>query len=163
MNLSIIVAASENHCIGKDGDLPWRLSADLKRFKQLTMGHAIIMGRRTFESIGRLLPGRETIIVTRRPDYQFEGALIAGSLKHAIELAGDDPQPFVTGGAEIYHHALPVANTLYLTRVLTRIKGDTYLPEIDWNDWQLVDSEPGKADDKNDCDYVFGTYHRSES
>ena len=163
MNLSVIVAASLNDCIGHAGDLPWRLSADLKRFKKLTMGHSLIMGRKTFDSIGRLLPGRTTIIVTRQSDFRFEGALVANSIERALELAAADPQPFVTGGSEIYRLALPLAQTLYLTRVQTQIDGDTFLPnEIDWEQWELTDSENHPADSRNEFDYTFETYIRRQ-
>lgn len=145
-DLAMIVAASENNVIGVDGDLPWHLSADLKRFKKLTMGHHIIMGRKTFDSIGRLLPGRTTVIVTRQPDYQFEGAKIANSVEHAVELADGDSCPFIVGGAQIYSAAIPLVDRLFLTRVHSQIEGDTFLPEIDWSVWELVSSEKGSAE-----------------
>ena len=157
---SLIVAASENGVIGNSGDLPWRLSADLKRFKQLTMGHAMIMGRKTFESIGRLLPGRTTIIVTRQTGYEFPGALIAGNVSQAIEMSGIDEHPFITGGAEIYRVALPLVEKIYLTRVHVDIDGDTYLSGIDWTQWRRVESEPHYADDRNQYDFTFESYVR---
>lgn len=156
----MIVAASENNVIGNDGDLPWSLSADLKRFKKLTMGHHIIMGRKTFDSIGRLLPGRTTVIVTRQADYEFAGAEIAFSIEGALAKCADDEQPFVTGGAEIYRLALPFVNELHLTRVHTEIAGDTVLPEIDWSAWEIQESERHAADGKNNFDYSFETYTR---
>jgi dihydrofolate reductase len=158
--LAMIVAASENNIIGVDGDLPWRLSADLKRFKQLTMGHHIVMGRKTFDSIGRLLPGRTTVIVTRQPDFKFAGARIAYSIDDAISMCGEDDCPFVTGGAEIYRLALPLVTELHLTRVHTQIAGDTTLPEIDWESWKLVDSVRHAADETNNFEYSFETYRR---
>ena len=158
--VSLIVAASENDVIGRQGDLPWHLSADLRRFKQLTMGHAIIMGRKTFESIGRCLPGRQTIIVTRRTDYHVPGALVAGGIAQAIEMSGTDSEPFVTGGAEIYRAALPQIDRVYLTRVHTSVEGDTRLPPIDWQDWQLTQSVRHTADDRNEYDYSFEIYDR---
>jgi len=145
-HLAMIVAASENNVIGVDGDLPWHLSADLKRFKKLTMGHHIIMGRKTFDSIGRLLPGRTTVIVTRQKDYTFEGAEIAHSVEQAIELTMEDPCPFIVGGAQIYAAAMPFVNRLFLTRVHSEIEGDTFLPEIDWSVWERVSSEKGSAE-----------------
>jgi len=157
---SLIVAASENGVIGNSGDLPWRLSADLKRFKQLTMGHAMIMGRKTFESIGRLLPGRTTIIVTRQSGYEFPGALIAGGVSQAIEMSGIDERPFITGGAEIYRVALPLVEKIYLTRVHVDVDGDTYLTGIDWTQWKRVESEPHYADDRNQYDFTFESYVR---
>ncbi|MCH2182030.1 MAG: dihydrofolate reductase [Mariniblastus sp.] len=158
--VSLIVAASENGVIGQAGDLPWRLSADLQRFKQLTMGHAIIMGRKTFESIGRLLPGRTTIIVTRQAGYEFPGALVAGSISEAIEMSASDPSPFITGGAEIYRLALDRVDRIYLTRIHAEVEGDTYLSGIDWGEWKQVESEAHYADDRNQFDFTFEVYAR---
>lgn len=159
--LAMIVAVSENNVIGVDGDLPWRLSADLKRFKKLTMGHHIIMGRKTFDSIGRLLPGRTTIIVTRQQDYEFEGALIANSIEQAIALCPQDACPFITGGAEIYRIALPLVTEIQLTRVHAEIEGDTVLPRIDWQQWELVEQKRHSADERNSADYSFEIYRRN--
>lgn len=158
--LAMIVAVSENNVIGVDGDLPWRLSADLKRFKKLTMGHHILMGRKTFDSIGRLLPGRTTVIVTRQDDFEFEGALIAHSIEEAIAACEGDHCPFVTGGAEIYRLALPWVTEIHLTRVHAEITGDTVLPSIDWSKWELVDRVRHDLDEKNTADYSFETYSR---
>lgn len=157
--LAMIVAASKNDVIGVDGDLPWHLSADLKRFKKLTMGHHIIMGRKTFDSIGRLLPGRTTVIVTRQADFQFEGALTANTIDQAIELAGDDECPFIVGGAQIYELAIERVTDLMLTRVDAEIEGDTFLPAIDWAEWKLISSENG-ADAKLGIEYAFEDYVR---
>ena len=159
----MIVAASTNDVIGVAGDLPWRLSADLKRFKSLTMGHPIIMGRKTFESIGRLLPGRRTIIVTRNTDYEFPGAIVAHSIDDAMASCDEDSQPFIIGGAEIYRLALVKVNEIHLTRVQATIEGDTYLPEIDWDQWKLVEAQEHTADAKNQFDYIFEHYRRVES
>lgn len=161
-NVSLIVAASDNNVIGADGGLPWHISADLKRFRQLTTGHHLIMGRKTFESIGRLLPERTTVIVTRNPNFQFAGARIAPSIHAALEIAAADDQPFITGGAEIYRLALDAVRTIYLTRVHTRVDGDTRLPEIDWTQWQLESSERHQADRKNEFDYSFEVYRRRQ-
>ena len=155
-HLAMIVAASENNVIGVDGDLPWHLSADLKRFKKLTMGHHMIMGRKTFDSIGRLLPGRTTVIVTRQADYTFEGAKIAHSVEQAVELAAEDPCPFIVGGAQIYAAAMPLVNRLLLTRVHCEIEGDTFLPEIDWSAWELESTEKGSAE----VEFTFEDYVR---
>ena len=160
-NLAMIVAASDNDVIGVDGDLPWHLSADLKRFRKLTTGHHIIMGRKTFESIGRLLPDRTTIIITRQADYFFKGAKIANSVEAALFAVNDDDQPFIIGGGEIYKLALPLAQTIHLTRVHTQIKGDTMLPEIDWAKWNLVESTYHEADKRNDFNYTFEEYQRT--
>ncbi|MGB1927871.1 MAG: dihydrofolate reductase [Mariniblastus sp.] len=159
--LAMIVAAAENDVIGINGDLPWQLSADLRRFKRLTMGHHIIMGRKTFDSIGRLLPGRTTVIVTRQSDFECDGALIANSIEEAIALCGEDDLPFVTGGAEIYRLAIPFVSEIHLTRVHTEIDGDTDLPEIAWDDWTLVEEIGFQKDEKNNFDYSFQTFTRS--
>ena len=161
--LSMIVAASTNDVIGVADDLPWRLSADLKRFKSLTMGHPIIKGRKTFESIGRLLPGRRTIIVTRNTGYEFPGAIVAHSIEDAMASCDEDSQPFIIGGAEIYRLALPKVNEIHLTRVQATIEGDTYLPEIDWDQWELVEAQEHTADAKNQFACVFEHYRRVES
>ncbi|MEM9412906.1 MAG: dihydrofolate reductase [Planctomycetota bacterium] len=160
-SVSLIVAASENNVIGVAGDLPWHISSDLKRFRKLTMDHHIIMGRKTFESIGRLLPGRQTVIVTRNTDYNFAGAKIASSVQQAIELTADDPQPFVTGGAQIYRSAIDFVETLHLTRVHTVVEGDTFFPEIDWDRWKLVQSDRFHADNKNQYDYSFLVFKKT--
>lgn len=153
-SVSMIVAASENGVIGKDGDMPWRLSADLKNFKKITTGHTIIMGRKTWDSIQRLLPGRTTVIVTRRQDFEVDGAIVVNSLEEAL-LATDDDSPFVVGGAEIYRLVLPQVSRIYLTRVHAEIDGDTFLPEIDFGQWKKVESDFHKADEKNSQDYTF--------
>ena len=158
--VSMIVAASENNVIGVAGGLPWHISADLKRFRKLTTGHHIIMGRKTFESIGRLLPQRTTVIITRNPDYHFAGAKIADSVRAALLIAENDSEPFITGGAQIYSVAMDYVHTIHLTRVHTEVKGDTLLPEIDFSQWNLESSERHSADKKNDYDYSFEVYQR---
>ena len=163
MSLSIIVAMSENRTIGRDGDMPWRLSADLRRFKRLTMGHSMIMGRKTYESIGRLLPGRTTIIITRQTNYEVPGAIIAHDLPQAIEAAQNDSEIFVVGGGEIYRLALPQTNRIYLTRVHTQLDGDTQFPEVDFERWECIESEFVVADEKNDYDTTFEILQRRTS
>lgn len=163
-NLALIVAASTNNVIGVDGDLPWHISADLKRFKRLTMGHHLIMGRKTFESIGRCLPGRTTVILTRQRDFEFEGAKIAHTIEQAIELAADDPSPFIVGGAEIYALAMPHVRLIYLTRVHQTLSGDTHLPEIDWKQWELTKTqESSSAEAGAGPDFTFEDYRRIQS
>ncbi len=161
--VAMIVAASENNVIGVNGDLPWRLSADLKRFKQLTMGHHIVMGRKTFDSIGRLLPGRTTVIVTRQTDYKFGGAKVVNSIEQAIEVCDDDDCPFITGGAEIYRVALPFVNEIHLTRVHTELDGDTFLPKVNWDNWVLESEVSHPVSDKNNFKFSFETYQRLRS
>jgi dihydrofolate reductase len=164
MRISIIAAVAENGVIGRGGTLPWRLSDDLRRFKQLTMGHTIIMGRRTWESIGRALPGRRTVVVSRNPDFRTnaEGVTTITSLDKSLsiaEVAGDD-EAFIIGGAELYRESLGRADRLYLTRVCAAIDGDTSFPEVNWNNWQLVESEEHDANEKNEFAYRFETYDR---
>ncbi len=157
--ISMIVAASENDVIGRDGDMPWRLSADLKRFKKLTMGHAIIMGRKTYESIGRLLPGRTTVILTRQSDFVVDGAIVVQRLEDAIAATADE-SPFIVGGAEIYRLALPQIDEIQLTRVHSEIEGDTFLPPIDWDQWDEVSRKRFESDEKNSFSYSFIRYRR---
>ncbi|MEO6117645.1 MAG: dihydrofolate reductase [Methylotenera sp.] len=139
--ISLIVAVARNRVIGINNTLPWHLSEDLKRFRALTTGHHIIMGRKTYESLGRLLPGRTTVIVTRNKDYQIEGALIAHSLQAAIALCKDDTEAFVIGGAELYEDGLKFANKLYMTEVELEVAGDAFFPAIDLTEWQETSRE----------------------
>lgn len=137
MIISLIVAMDEKGGIGKDGRLPWRLPSDLKRFKQITMGHYLVMGRKTYETIGKPLPGRRMIIVTRQKDYFIEGCIIVGSLKEAINLADSDHEEelFIIGGGEIFHQAIQLANKIYLTTVFTDVDADVFFPRIDPAHW----------------------------
>ena len=158
MKLSLIVAMSENRAIGIGGELPWHLSSDLRRFKRLTMRHHILMGRKTFESIGRLLPGRTTVIITRQQGYQFEGAKIAHSLGQALSLVAEDDCPFLIGGAELYRLGLPLVTRLFFTRVLAEVEGDAMLPEIAWDRWDRVSIQRFNRDERNEFDYSFEEY-----
>ena len=158
--LSIIVAVAENGVIGRDGQLPWRLSRDLQRFKRLTMGHTLIMGRKTYDSIGRLLPGRQTIVVTRNPDWELEGGWVRHSLPAALSAAAGDAEPFVVGGASLYEPALPLATRLYMTRVAAHIDGDVRFPDVDWDQWTRESSEFFPADERNDYPHQFEVYTR---
>ncbi len=163
MTASIIVAVADNGVIGRGNDLPWRLSADLQRFKQLTMGHAIIMGRRTYESIGRPLPGRRMIVVTRQTDYQVEGGEPASSVREACERAAahGDSEALVIGGAEIFQQALPIAHRMYFTRVHAEPAGDVFFPAVNADEWRLVSSEPHAADAKNEFPFTFEIHERN--
>jgi dihydrofolate reductase len=134
-NLSLIVALANDNVIGVNNTLPWHLPEDLKRFRTLTTGHHIIMGRKTYESLGRLLPGRTTVIVTRNKDYKLEGALIAHSLAEAVTLCQNDDEAFLIGGAELYQDGLKFADKLYITEVDLSVEGDAYFPEFDLNLW----------------------------
>lgn len=158
MSLSVIVAIAKNGIIGLDNALPWHLSEDLKRFKSLTMGHHIIMGRKTYESLGRLLPGRTTVIVTRNPEYKVEGALTAASLDEAVSLCKNDSQPFMIGGAQLYADALALADKLYITWVERDYHGDACFPPFDKTQWQEVGRQPGVGVDG--LPYAFVDYVR---
>ena len=155
MSSSIIVAMTLDRVIGRDGQLPWRLSADLQRFKRLTMGHHIIMGRRTYDSIGRLLPGRETIVVSRQQELAIPGALVVPSITAAVAGAGQDPEVFWIGGESIYRAALDVAQRIYLTLVHAEIEGDAYFPEIVVGQWRVVQEEYLPADERNEYATTF--------
>ncbi|MDB5274192.1 MAG: folA [Chitinophagaceae bacterium] len=158
MKLSVIVAISENHVIGKGDELPWRLSADLKRFKTITMGHPIIMGRKTYESIGRLLPGRLNIIVTNNTSYAVEGAVVVHSIQEAVAQAKAEhyEEAFVIGGAAIIKEALKYCDKIYLTKVLSdKIEGDVLLDLPLHNNWKVQSIEAHPADDKNDYAVQF--------
>ena len=161
MRLSIIAALSTNNVIGRNGDLPWHLSTDLKRLKALTMGHHMIMGRKTFDTIGRVLPGRTFVVITRDPSFTFEGVKIVHSLEEAIAAAAGDDEPFIAGGAQIYEQSLHRADRMYLTRVHADLEGDTWFPDFDdVSEWQLTDSEHFDAGEKNDYPFSFLTYDR---
>lgn len=155
MRLSLIVAMSENRVIGRQGTLPWRLPSDLRRFKRLTMGHHLIMGRRTFESIGRCLPGRTSVVLTRRRDYDGRGAVVVHDLQSALRCAGNDSEAFVIGGAEIYLATLPVVDRVYLTLVHAVLEGDVFFPPCDPDAWTVVRRERIAADDRNQYDHSF--------
>lgn len=159
MEISIIVAASINNAIGKNNNLLCRLSNDLKRFKKITMGHHILMGRKTFESIGKALPGRTTVIITRQKDYTQEGCKIANSIEEAINLC-QDTEIFIIGGGEIYNQAFNIVNNIYLTRIHSIIDGDTFIPNIDDDNWQELDREDFLKDEKNEFDYSFINYKK---
>jgi dihydrofolate reductase len=160
MQISLVVAMAENRVIGRENRLPWHLSADLKRFKALTMGKPIIMGRSTWESIGRPLPGRTNIVVTRDKGYRADGCILTHSLDQALDAAAGHQEAMVVGGADIYRQILPSADRLYLTRVKADVDGDTRFPEIDAHDWREIERIGGKADDDNDYDYEFITLER---
>ena len=138
---SLIVAFANNQVIGINNTLPWHLPEDLKRFRALTTGHHIIMGRKTYESLGRLLPGRTTVIVTRNKDFKVEGALIAHSLQAALVLASVDSEPFVIGGAELYKEAIKLVTKLYITEVHADFAGDAFFEAIDLSVWQLAEKK----------------------
>jgi|TARA_B110000977_G_C10853777_1_gene406832 dihydrofolate reductase len=160
--ITVIAAIASNKALGKDNDLIWHLPADLKRFKKVTTGHYILMGRNTYESIGRPLPNRTTIIITRNKNYFKEGCLIANSLEQAIEMAKPAAQIFIIGGAQIYKETIAknVAVQLDITLVHHSFEADVFFPEIDLKIWKEVAREDYKADEKNDYDYSFVSYQK---
>ena len=157
MDISAIVAVAKNNVIGKDNDLIWRLSKDLKRFKEITTGHHIIMGRLNYESIGRPLPNRTTVIITRQTDYTAEGCVVVNSLEAALEVARNngESEAFIIGGAQIYDLAMPLVKKLYLTEVHAEFEGDVFFTELDEN-WKEVSRQgPFPKTDKDQCEYSF--------
>ncbi len=160
MGISIIAAMARNRVIGANNAIPWHLPAELKMFKAITIGHHIIMGRNTWESIGRLLPGRTTVIVTRQHDHYVPGAITADSLDTALATCRTDDEIFVIGGAQLYAAALPRADRIYLTQVDADVEGDTLMPQFDLAQWRERSSQAFSADDKNPYDYKLIVYDR---
>ncbi len=166
MKLAILVAVSENGIIGCEGKLPWHMSADLRRFKRITMEHAILMGRKTWESIGRPLRGRTMIVITHQQDYTtgHPEVQVASGLKEAIALARqadcEQDQAFVIGGAAIYELALPQADRLYFTRVHAEVEGDVWFPTVDWSQWEVKEESHHTADEFDQFDHTFTVYQR---
>lgn len=159
--LSIAVAVGENYAIGKNNQLLWHMPADLKFFKQTTSGHTVIMGRKTFDSVGRPLPNRRNIVITRDATLKIDGVEVVNSLDEALSISKDEEKDvFIVGGAEIYRQALPKTNTLFLTTIHHNFEADTFFPEIDKSEWKLISSEPHKADEKNKYDYTFEVFER---
>ncbi|MDO9282688.1 MAG: dihydrofolate reductase [Methylotenera sp.] len=157
-SLSTIVAIANKRVIGVNNTLPWHLPEDLKRFRALTMGHHIIMGRKTYESLGRLLPGRTTVIVTRNTDYKVEGALIANSLQDAIALCNGDNEAFLIGGAELYQDGLKFSNKLYITEISLDVEGDAFFPEYQSEEW--LESSREAHSSAQGLNYSYVTYRR---
>lgn len=156
----IIAAVAENGVIGKDNTLIWHLPHDLKRFKRLTSGHHVIMGRKTFESVGRPLPHRTNIVVSRQSGYQAEGCLVVSSLEEALQAAQGDVEPYIIGGAEIYAQGLAYAKKLEITRIHRDFEGDTYFPSFDAKVWKLWRGEKHPADADNPYPFSYLTYLR---
>lgn len=153
---------ARNGTIGHRDALPWRLSSDLQRFKRLTMGHALLMGRKTYESIGKPLPGRQTIILSRQPDYQVPGVRVVNSIDAALESLSESTLPFVVGGAEIYRLALPCMQSLHLTRVLADVPGDTRLDPFPLHGFHLAETEYIPSDDRNDWPSLYEHWIRAD-
>lgn len=157
---TIIAAVGENNALGKDNDLVWHLPDDFKRFKELTTGHYIIMGRKTFESFPQPLPNRTHVIITRQKDYKPEGCVVVNSIEKALELAKEDEQPFIIGGGEIYKLGMPFSDKIELTQVHESFEADTFFPEINEHEWELSKSVYHPKDDKHKHDFTYLTYFR---
>ena len=158
--ITIIAAAGKNNELGKDNDLVWHLPEDFKRFKKLTTGHHIIMGRKTFESFPKPLPNRVHVVITRNKDYNPEGAIIVHSMSEALEIAKDDKQPFIIGGGEIYKLGLEVSDKIELTRVHENFEADTFFPEIPIEKWELIQEEIYEKDERHKFDFTYQTFIR---
>ncbi len=156
----MIVAASANNDIGANAGMPWHLREDLRRFKEITMGKPLIMGRLTFESIGKALPGRRSIVITRQVDYQREGIEVVTTPDAALKLGGDAEEVMIIGGGEVYEQLLPMTDRIYLTRVHAEFDGDTFFPEINEDEWQIVSSEPLPPNDERPFSISFQTLER---
>ena len=162
MIVSAIVAKAKNDVIGKDNDIPWYLPADLKYFKKTTLNHHIIMGRNCYESIGKPLPKRTNVILTRNPFYLVSNCYVTHSIDEALQTAEDngEDEAFIIGGAQIYELAMDRCERLYLTEVDLEVEGDIYFPKINMDDWKLISEEAHQADEKNEHDYVFKIFER---
>ncbi len=160
MTLSIVVAMARNRVIGRDNDLPWRLPEDLKRFKALTMGKPMVMGRKTFESIGRPLPGRTTIVVSRQAGLQIPGCVVVDSIDAAIRAADGAPEIMLVGGAQLYSEALPRVNRIYLTRIHADVEGDTLFPLLDPTEWRETVVGSHAADERHAYAFTYVNLER---
>jgi len=159
--ISLIVAVSANGVIGRGGELPWHLSDDLKRFKQLTLGKPIVMGRKTFESIGRALPGRQNIVLTKQSEFVADGCDVVPTVDAAIAMAGDADEVIVIGGGEIYELFLPLAERIYMTRVHVDIDGDARFPQLDASQWQEISHSDHSAGESNDYAFTISVLERT--
>lgn len=159
--LSSIFAMGKNRVIGRDNQLPWRLPEDLKYFRRITTGHAVIMGRKTHESIGKPLPNRRNIVLTTQTNYQADGCEIAHSIEEVLALVDSKEEAFIIGGAEIYKLLLPYTNKMYITQIHQEFKGDAFFPTFDESEWVLTETAPGVQNDENPYQYEFQIYVRS--
>tara|TARA_A100001011_G_scaffold247189_1_gene255422 strand:+ start:685 stop:1182 length:498 start_codon:yes stop_codon:yes gene_type:complete len=158
-SITIIVAAAENNAIGKDNDLIWSLPNDLKRFKKLTSGHSIIMGRKTFDSFPGLLPNRKHIVISRNKNISFSDEVaVANNFEDAIRETGDDENPFIIGGGQIYKLAMDLVDKIELTRVHEEFKADTFFPKIDEDKWELINEEFNEKDERHQFSFTYKTY-----
>jgi len=158
--LSIIAAMDKNRVLGLKNDIPWHIPHDLKRFKKITSGHTVIMGRKTFESLPGPLPKRRNVIITSRKDYTAPGIEVVKSIEDSIRTADKNQENFVVGGANIYEQFLPFADKLYMTHIDAEFEGDTYFPEIDYSKWKLVEEEHHVTDDEKKIPFSYKTYVR---
>jgi len=158
--VSAIVAAADNNAIGKDNKLLWHLPNDLRFFKRTTSGHTVIMGRKTYESVGMPLPNRRNLVITRQEDYTLENAEVVHSLEAALTRCANEEEVFIVGGAEIYRQALPRTGRVYLTRVHADLPGDTYFPNLDEPDWVLISADKHNPDERHAYGYTFEVYER---
>jgi dihydrofolate reductase len=165
-HVSILVAMAKNRVIGRNNALPWQLPPDLKRFKQLTMGHHIVMGRKTYESIGRPLPGRTSVIITRQPDYQVPGAIVVASIDQALKVCSEgkevDQEIFVIGGAQIYRQSLGLCQRIYITEIQQEFDGDTLFPELNQQEWREISREKYRLNDGDGLEYHFVVLDRGD-
>jgi dihydrofolate reductase len=158
--ISLIVAMGRNRVIGRDNNLIWHLPADLKHFKETTMGSPLIMGRKTFESMGKALPGRTNVVVTRKPGFIAPGCLVAGSLEQALELVSGEPEIFIAGGGEIYRQSMHLADRMYITIIDHDFDGDTFFPEFPDEEWVIAEERRHGPDERNKYPMLFRTYDR---
>lgn len=166
MLVSVIVAISKNNVIGRDNGIPWHLSGDMRFFKSTTIGHHVIMGRKTFHSMGRPLPKRTNIVITRDPFFIASGCLIARTVEEALEIAYDneETEAFIIGGGEIYRLSLPYWDKIYLTEVNVEVPdGEVFFPAIDWQNWRLLSAEPQPADAQNDYDFTIKVFENKNT
>jgi dihydrofolate reductase len=161
MRIALIVAMAENRVIGRNNQLPWRIPADLRHFKALTLGKPVIMGRKTYESIGRPLPGRDNIVISADSGYQAEGCQVVHSVEQALEAAGSCEEAMIIGGANLYRQTLENADRLYLTLVKAEPEGDTWFPEIELQQWREIERQAHTADESNEYDYDFVVLERA--
>ncbi|MEK4223302.1 dihydrofolate reductase [Bacillus sp. FSL W8-0116] len=159
--ISLIVAMDENGVIGNDNRLPWRLPEDLKFFKRTTMGHVIVMGRKTFESIGKPLPGRKNVVLTKNRSFRADDCTIVHSPEEVLAMNDQYGEIFIIGGAEIFRIFLPHAKRMYITKIHHHFAGDTYFPEVNWNEWRIEEKKKGIKDEQNPYDYEFLLFSRS--
>ncbi len=160
--ITLIVAASENHVIGKDNGMPWHLPNDFKYFKKTTLEHSVVMGRKTYDSIGKALPDRRNIVISRDSSYQPEDVDVANSIQEVFSSCRDEREIFIIGGANIYAQFLPLADRVLLTRVHTHIEGDAYFPDLDPLQWDMTAEEKHMADEKHAFNYSFQVYERKK-